>query len=168
MIGNETVSSMFDFNSFTRMVRIWFVWIEDLGPTIALSFCYCPSYTRPCYILYDIFLRHRSTLYSCGYDWFLSMDSPCSFVVMTHLDLIWHLFSYWATLIVSSVIHMLDLPIYLWRCFVYGLVCPKDQFLFDIYLSFKYLCLSLLILDSLLSPYSVVSFIMYFGYHLPL
>ena len=91
-------------------------------------FCYCPSYARPCYTLYDILLRHRSTLYFCCYDRLLSMDPPCSFVAMTPLDLIWRLFSYWATMIVSSVIHMLDPPVSLWRCFVYGLVCPRDQF----------------------------------------
>ena len=162
---------MFDLNSFIRMVRIcnfWSVWIEDLGPTIASSFCYCPSCTRPCYILYDILLRHRSTLYSCGYDRLLSMAPPCSFVAMTPLDLIWCLFTYWATMIVSLVIHMLDPPISLWRWFVYGLVCPRDQFMSNIYFSFRYLCSSLLILDSLLSPYLVFSFIMHFGYHLPL
>ena len=73
-------------------------------------------------------LRHRSTLYYCDYDKLLSMDPPCSFVAMTLLDLIWRLFAYWATMIVSSVIHMLDLPVSLWRWFVYGLVCPRDQF----------------------------------------
>ena len=31
-------------------------------------------------------------------------------------------------MIVSSVIHMLDPSVSLWRCFVYGLVCPRDQF----------------------------------------
>ena len=60
---------MFEFNSFICMVRIhtffWAVWIEDLGPTVASSFFYCPCCTRPCYILYDILLRHRSTLYFC-------------------------------------------------------------------------------------------------------
>ena len=125
------VSSMFDFNSFICMVRIrtfWAVWIEYLGLTVASSFFYYLSCARPCYILYDILLRHRSTLYFCGYDWFSSMDPPCSFVAMAPLDLIWHLFAYWETMIVSSVIHMLDPPVCLWRCFVYGLVCPRDQF----------------------------------------
>ena len=162
---------MFDLNSFIHMVRIctfWVVWIEDLGPIVASSFCYFASCARPCHTLYDILLRHRSTLYSCGYDWLLSMDPPCSFVAMTPLDLIWCLFSYWVTMIVPSVIHMLDPPVSLWWWFVYGLVCPRDQFLPDIYLSFRYLCLSLLILDSLLYPYLVVSFIMYFRYHIPL
>ena len=91
-------------------------------------FCYCPSYTRPFYTLYDILLRHISTLYFCGYDWLSSMDPSCSFVAMTTLDLIWRLFAYWVTMIVSSVIHMLDPLVYLWRLFVYGLVCPRDQF----------------------------------------
>ena len=80
---------------FIRMVRIhtfWVVWIEDLGPTVASSFCYCPSCARPRHTLYDILLRHRSTLYSCGYDRLLSMDPPCSFVAMAPLDLIWRLF----------------------------------------------------------------------------
>ena len=125
------VSSMFDFNSFIRMVRIhtfWAFWIEDLGLTIASSFCYCLTYARLCHILYDILLRHRSTLYFCGYDRLLIMDPPCSFVAMTPLDLIWHLFAYWATMIVSSVIHMLDTPVSLWRWFLYGLVCPRDPF----------------------------------------
>ena len=125
------VSSMFDLNSFICMVMIhtfWVVWIEDLGPTVASSFFYCPSNTRPCYILYDILLRHRSTLYSCGYDRLLSMNPPCSFVAMTPLDLIWFLFAYWVTMIVSSLIHMLDPPVSLWQWFVYGLVCARDQF----------------------------------------
>ena len=132
MTGNQTVSSMFKFSSFIRMVRIhtfWVViWIEDLGLTIASSFFYCPSCARPCHTLYDILLRHRSTLYFCGYDRLLSMDPPCSFVAMNPLDLIWRLFAYWATIIVSSVIHMLDPPVSLWWCFVYGLVCPRYQF----------------------------------------
>ena len=131
MIGNQTISSMFDFSSFIRIVSIrtfWAVWIEDLGPTVASSFCYFPSCTRPCYILYEILLRHRSTLYFCGYDRLLSMDPPCSFVAMTPFDLIWSLFAYSATMIVSSLIHMLDPPVSLWQCFVYGLVCPWDHF----------------------------------------
>ena len=93
-----------------------------------LIFCYCPSCARPCYTLYDILLRHRSTLYFCGYDRLLSMAPPCSFVAMTPLDLIWRLFAYWATMIFPSVIHMLDPPVSLWRWFVYGIVCPRDQF----------------------------------------
>ena len=39
--GNQTVSSMFEFNSFIRMVRIHTflaVWIEELGPIVASSF----------------------------------------------------------------------------------------------------------------------------------
>ena len=91
-------------------------------------FCYCPSCARPCYTLYDILLRHISTFYFCGYDQLSSMDPLCSFVAMTPLDLIWCLFVYWATMIVSSVIHMLDPPVSLWWCFVYGLVCLGDQF----------------------------------------
>ena len=89
------VSSMFKFNPFICMVSIrnfWAVWIEDLGPTVASSFWYCPSCARPCYILYDILQRHRSTLYFCGYYWFSSMDPPFSFVAMTPLDLIWRIF----------------------------------------------------------------------------
>ena len=77
MAGKQIVSSMFDFSSFICMVRIhtfWAVWIEDLGMIVASSFCSCPSCARPCYILYDILLRHRSTLYFCGYDRLLSMD----------------------------------------------------------------------------------------------
>ena len=132
MTGNQTVSSMFDFSSFIRMVRIRTFFgrfgLKTLGLTVASSFFYCPSCARPCYTLYDILLRHRSTLYSCGYDRLLSMDPPCSFVAMAPLDLIWCLFAYWATMIVSSVIHMLDLPVSLWWCFVCGIVCPKDQF----------------------------------------
>ena len=96
MTDNQMVSSMFNFNSFIRMVRIctfWVVWIEDLGPIVASSFFfYFSSCTRPCRTSYDILLRHRSTLYCCGYDQLLSMDPPCSFVAMTPLDLIWRLF----------------------------------------------------------------------------
>ena len=127
MTGNQTVSSMFDFSSFIRMVRIRTFFgrfgLKTLGPTVALSsFCYCPSCARPCYTLYDILLRHRSTLYFCGYDRLSSMDPPCSFVAMTPLDLIWRLFAYWVTMIVSSIIHMLDPPYFLmvmfciWTC----------------------------------------------------
>ena len=90
-------------------------------------------------------LRHRSTLFFCGYDRLLSMDPPCSFVAMTPLDLIWHHF-----------------------CILSDHDSFIDQFFSDIYLSFRYLGSSLSILDSLLSPYSVVSFIMCFGYLLPL
>ena len=146
-------SSMFDFNSLIFMVRIctfWVVWIEYLGPIATSSFFYCPRCARPCHNLCDILLRHRSTLYFCGYDRLLNMDPPCSSVAMTPLDLIWCLFAYWVTMIVSSVIHMLDIPISLWWCFVYGRVCPRDHF-FDIYLSYRYLHSSLSILDSLLS-----------------
>ena len=126
------VSSMFDFNSFIHMVRIHTFW-EGLDWTpwaysSIIIFCYFPSYIRPCHTLYDILLTHKSTLYFCGYDRLLSMDPPCSFVAMTPLDLIWHLFAYWATMIVSSVIHMLDPPISLWWWFVYGIVCPNDHF----------------------------------------
>ena len=131
MTGNQTVSSMFDFSSFIRMVKIctfWAVWIEDLGPIVASSFFAIARVTQYLVTLYDILLRHRSTLYFCGYDWLSSMDPPCSFVATTPLDLIWCLFAYWVTMIVSSVIHMLDLPESLWRCFVYGLICPRDQF----------------------------------------
>ena len=166
---------MFDFNSFICMVRIctflggldWRPWADS---SIIIFFCYCPSCTRPCYILYDILLRHRSTLYFCGYDRLLSMDPPCSFVSMTPLDLIWHLFAYWATMIVSSVIHMLDPPISLWRCFVYGLVCPRDQF----FLTFISLLSTLVRAYNLgfsVSSNSCLScflFIMYFGYCIPL
>ena len=102
----------------------WRIWAHSS----IIIFFYFPSCVRPCHTLYDIFLRHRSTLYFCVYDRLLSMDSPCSFVAMTPLDLIWFLFSYWATMIVSSVIHMLDPPVSLWRWFVYGLVCLRDQF----------------------------------------
>ena len=67
-------------------------------------------------------LRHRSTLYSCGYDRLLSMNPPCSFVAMTPLDFMWCLFAYCATMIVKSIIHMLDPPlifmaiICIWTC----------------------------------------------------
>ena len=169
MTGNQTVSSMFKFNSFICMVRIrtfWAVWIEDLGLIIASPFCYYPSCAGPCYTLYDILLRHRSTLYFCGYDRLSSMDPPCSFVAMTPLYLIWRLFAYWATIIVSSVIHMLDLPIFIAMFCIWTCMCQRSVFS-DIYLSFRYLHLSLLILDSLLSPYLAISFIMYFGYCLP-
>ena len=135
MTDNQTVSSMFEFNFFIRMVRIhtfWAVWIEDIGSIVALSFFHFPRCARPCYISYDILLRHRSTLLFCGYDRLSSMDPPCSFVAMIPLDLIWWIFSYWATMIVSSAIHMLDPPVSLWRCFVYGLVCPRDPPLFQV------------------------------------
>ena len=50
----------------------------------------------------------------------------------------------------------------IWTCM------SQRSFLSDIYLSFKYLYSSLSILDSMLSPYSSFSFIMYIGYSLPL
>ena len=131
MTGNQMVSSMFNFNSFIHTVRIrtfWEVWIEDLGLTIASSFLLLPKLHKTLLHFYDILLRYKSTFFLCGYDRLSSMDPPCSFVAMTPLDLIWCLFAYWVTMIVSSVIHMLDPPISLWKCFVYGLVCPKDQF----------------------------------------
>ena len=170
MTSNQTVSSMFDFSSFIRMVRIhtfWAIWIEDLGLTIASSFFYNPSCARPCHTLYDILLRHRTTLYFCGYDRLLSMDPPCSFVAVAPLDLIWCLFAYWATMIFSSVIHMLDPPVFYGNVLYMDVYVPEFSFS-DIYLSYRYLHSSLLILDYLLSPYSAVSFIMYFSYHLPL
>jgi len=70
-------------------------------------------------------------------------------------------------MIVSSVIHMLDPPVFYGDVLHMDVYVPEISFS-DIYLSFKYLHSSLLILDSLLSPYSAVSFIMYFGYRLPL
>ena len=126
------VSSMFDFSSFIHMVRIhnflgildWIPWAES---SIVIFF-YFLSCAIPCHTSYEILLRHRSTLYSFDYDQLLSMDPPCSFVAMTPLDLISCLFAYWATMIVASLIHMLDPPVYLWWYFVYGLVCPRDQF----------------------------------------
>ena len=162
---------MFDFSSFIRMVRIhiflggldWRPWADSS----IIIFFYCPSCARPCCTLYDILLRHRSTLYFCGYDRFSSMDPPCSFVAMTPLDLIWRLFcilsdhdsfiSY--TYVGSTYIFMVMFCI--WTCM------SQRSVFFDIYLSYRYLCSSLSILDSLLSSYSVVSFIMYFIYHLP-
>ena len=165
-------SSMFDFSSFIRMVRIRTFFgrfgLKTLGPTIALSSFAIAQVAQDHVMLYMTFLlRHRSTLYFCGYDRLLSMDPPCSFVAMTPLDLIWRLFAYWVTIIVSSVIHMLDPPVSLWRCFVYGRVCPRDQFFWH---------LSLLQVPSLeafdlgFSALSILSFsfIMYFGYRLPL
>ena len=105
---------MFDFSSFICMVRIhtifggldWRPWVDSR----IVIFFYCSSFKRPCHTSYDILMRHRSTLYFCGYDWLLSIDPPCSFVAMNPLDLIWCLFAYWVTMIVSSVIHMLDPP----------------------------------------------------------
>ena len=134
--------------------------------TVALSsFCYCASCARPCYTLYEILLRHRSTLYFCGCDRLLSMDPPCSFVAMAPLDLIWRLFVYWATIIVSSVIHMLDPPIFMAMFCIWTCMCQRSVFLTFISLSGTF-TRAFFILDSLLSPYSAVSFIMYFGYHL--
>ena len=134
MTGNQTASSMFDFSSFIRMVRIRTFFgrfgLKTLGPTVALSsFFYFPSCARPCYTLYDILLRHRSTLYFCGYDRLLSMDPPCSFLAMTPLYLIWHLFAYWATMIVSSVIHMLDPPIFMAMFCIWTCMCQRSVFL---------------------------------------
>ena len=108
------VSSMFDFSSFICMVRIrtfldgldWRPWANSS----IVIFCFYLSCAKLCHTSYDILMRHRSTLYFCGYDWLLSMDPPCSFVAMNPLDLIWCLFAYWATMIVSSVRHMLDPP----------------------------------------------------------
>ena len=147
---------MFEFNSFICMVRIrtfWVAWIEYLGPTVASSFCYCPSCARPCYILYDILLRHRSTLFICGHDSF-RFDMVPFCILRDHDSFI----SY--TYVGSACIFMAMFCI--WTCM------SQRSVFSDIYLSFRYLCSSLSVLDSLLSPYLVVSFIMYFGYHLPL
>ena len=114
-------------------------------------------------------LRHGSTLYSCGYDQLLSMDSPFSFMAMTPLVLIWFLFAYWATMIVPFVIHMLDPLVYLWWWFVYGFVCPRDQF-FLTFISLSGTSVRAFrswILFSL-SMLSCFLFIMYFNYHLSL
>ena len=130
-------------------------------------FCYCPSCARPCYILYDILLRHiftlyflwlwsiieyGSTLFICGHDSFRFDMAP--FCILSNHD------SFISYTYVGSALYL------------YGDVLYMEYVLeisfSDIYLSFRYLHLSLLILDSLLSPYSAVSFIMYFGYHLPL
>ena len=171
MVGNQTISSMFDFSSFILMVRIrtflgsldWRPW-ADSGIVI---FLYYSSCARPCHTSYEILLRHRSTLYSCGYDRLLSMDPPYLFVAMTPLDFIWRLFAYCVTMIVTLVTHVGSTYIFMviscrWTCM------SQRSVLSNIYLSFRYLHSSLSILDSLLSPYSVVSFIMYFGYHLSL
>ena len=114
------VIKQFPLCSTSNILLTWFGFIPlgslDWRPwanSSIIIFCYCPSCARPCYTSYDILLRHRSTLYSSGYDWLLSMDPPCSFVVMAPLDLIWRLFAYWATMIVSLVIHMLDPPIFM-------------------------------------------------------
>ena len=164
------VSSMFDFNSFICMVRIhtfWVVWIEYVGPTVASSFYYCPSCARPFHTLYDIFLSHRSplyllwlrsivdygsTLFICGHGSFRFDMVP--FCILSNHD---SFINY--TYVGSTCIFMVMFCI--WTCMSHRSV------LSDIYLSFRYLCSSLLILDSLLSPYSIVSLIMY-SYHLPL
>ena len=153
---------MFDFSSFICMVRIrtfWVVWIEDLGPTVALSFFDIARVAQDLVTLYMTFCWDIDPPYIfCGYDRLLSMDPPCSFVAMTPLDLIWRLFSYWVTMIVSSVIHMLDPPVSLWRWFVYGPVCTTDQFcLTFISLSGTSYRAYDLGLSVSLTPYSVVS-----------
>ena len=80
-------------------------------------FCYFPSYARPCHTSYDIF-------------W--DIDPPCILVPMinywtwihlVHLwpwvpYILWHIFSYCANMIVTLVIHMLDLPVSLWWSFM--------------------------------------------------
>ena len=76
---------MFDFNSFIRMVRIhtfWVVWIEDLGPTVELSFfaiarvaqdlvtfymTFCWDIDPPCIFVAMIIVENGSTLFICGH-----------------------------------------------------------------------------------------------------
>ena len=97
-------------------------WIEYLGPTIASSSFSISLVEQDLVTLYMTFC------------W--DIDSPCIFVAMInyrawiHLVHLWPwiLFAYWATMIVSLVIHVLDLPISLWQWFVYGLVCHRDNF----------------------------------------
>ena len=55
-------------------------------------------------------LRHRAILCSCGYDQLFSMDPRCSFMPITPVEFTWHLFAYCVAMIVTFVIHMLDLP----------------------------------------------------------
>ena len=162
-------SSMFDFSSFIRMVRIHTFFgrfgLKTLGPTVALSsFCYFPSCARPCYTLYDILLRHRSTLYFlwlwsiveygstlfiCGHDSF-RFDMALFCILSDHDSLI----SY--TYVGSTCIFMAIICI--WTCM------SQRSILSNIYLSFRYHSSSLLILDSLISWYSAISFIMCFSY----
>ena len=135
----------------------WRPWVDGS----IIIFCYFLSCARPCYTLYDILLRHRSTLYFlwlwsivdygstlliCGHDSFRFDMAP--FCILSDHD---SFISY--TYVGSACIFM---------------AMSQRSVFSDIYLSFRYLCSSLSIMDSLLSPYSVVSFIMYFGYCLPL
>ena len=109
---------MFDFSSFIRMVRIRTFFgrfgLKTLGPTVAFSSFAIAQVAQDFVIIYMTFCWDIDPpCIFCGYDQLLSMDPPCSFVAMTPLDLIWRLFAYWATIIVSSVIHMLDPPIFM-------------------------------------------------------
>ena len=98
-------------------------------------------------------IEHGSTLFICGHDSFRFDMVP--FCILSDDD---SFISY--TYVGSAYIFMAMICI--WTCM------SQRSVLSDIYLSFRYLCSSISILDSLLSPYSVVSFIMYFCYHLPL
>ena len=149
-------------------IPFWVTWIEYLGLIVASSYFsiyqvvgdliklhmkFAETYIHLVFLCLWLIVEHGSTLFIYGHESFIFdmlhfciLSNHDSFISYTYVGSTWSL----------------------WRWFVYGLVCPRDQFLSDIYLSFRYLCSSLLILDSLLYPYSVVSFIMYFSYHIPL
>ena len=140
---------------FIHMVRIRTFFgrfgLKTLGLTVASSFCYFPSCARPCYTLYDILLRHRSTLYFlwlwsiveygstlfiCGHDSFRFDMAP--FCILSDHD---SFISY--TYVGSTYIFMEMFCI--WMC-----MSQRSVFLTFISLSCTF-TRALLILDSLLS-----------------
>ena len=153
-----------------RMVRIRTFFgqfgLKTLGLPVALSSFAIAQVAQDLVILYMTFC------------W--DIDPPCIFVAMVdswawiHLVHLCHDSfrfymvpvcilrdhdSYISYTYVGSTCILMDI-FCIWTCM------SQRSVLSDIYLSFKYLCSSLLILDSLFSPFSVVLFILYFFYHL--
>ena len=171
MTGNQTASSMFDFNSFICMVRIRTFFgrfgLKTLGPTVALSFFAIAQVAQDLVILYMTFC------------W--DIDPPCIFLAMIDCWAWIHLVHLWPWLLfdmapfcILSDHYSFISYTYVGSTYIYGDVLYMDMYVpeisfSDIYLSFRYLHSSLSILYfSALSPYSAFSFIMYFGYRLPL
>ena len=99
-----------------------------------------------------LIVEHGSTLFICGHHSFRFDMAP--FCILRDHDIF---ISY--TYVTSGCVIMVMFCI--WTCM------SQRSVFSDIYPSFRNLHSSLLILDSLLSLYLVVSFIIHFGYHLP-
>ena len=146
MAGNQTNSSLFEFKYFIHMVRIhifWAVWIEDLGLTIASSSFAIARVVQDLVPLHMTFtetwihlvlfwalsiIEHGSTLFICGHDSFRFYMEPF-FILCDHDSYI----SY--THVGYSCIFMVI--ICTWTCM------SQRSVLSNIYLSFRYLCLSI-------------------------